>query len=98
MEVCHTNGVSDDNRPENLRYDTPMGNHADRHRHGTVLSGERNPNAKVTEADVLAMRERYAAGSRPAEIARAWCMNRQHVSRIVRGVSWRHAGRGSDHA
>jgi len=29
LEVCHTNGDRRDNRPENLRYDTPAGNQMD---------------------------------------------------------------------
>lgn len=34
-EVCHNNGAPDDNRRENLRYDTPANNQLDSVRHGT---------------------------------------------------------------
>lgn len=35
MNVCHNNGVADDNRLENLRYDTSSANNLDTVRHGT---------------------------------------------------------------
>ena len=35
MESCHRNGVRDDNRVSNLRWDTPLANAADRIAHGT---------------------------------------------------------------
>lgn len=34
-DVCHENGDRKDNRAENLRYDTRLGNMADQRRHGT---------------------------------------------------------------
>lgn len=35
MEACHANGVPDDNRLQNLRWDTKSANNNDRVRHGT---------------------------------------------------------------
>ena len=37
MEGCHDNGIPSDNRLENLRWDTPIANAADRVLHGTTL-------------------------------------------------------------
>lgn len=34
MQACHNNGVPDDNRLENLRWDTPSANSYDRVKHG----------------------------------------------------------------
>jgi hypothetical protein len=42
QEVCHNNGVKDDNRPENLRWGTPSENQLDIVRHGN------NPQANKT--------------------------------------------------
>lgn len=36
MEACHGNGIRDDNRVENLRWDTRSNNHADKLAHGTM--------------------------------------------------------------
>lgn len=48
-EACHADGVRDNNRVENLRWDTRKGNHADRYGHGTIvrLFGAANPNSKL---------------------------------------------------
>lgn len=35
MQICHNNGIPDDNRLSNLRYDTASGNVRDAIRHGT---------------------------------------------------------------
>lgn len=56
MVAAHNNGISTDNRPENLRWDTIKANHADKTKHGTLLSGERNAQAKLTEADARAIK------------------------------------------
>jgi len=43
MQVCHNNGKPDDNRLENLRWDTPRNNVLDRKAHGTYQWGANNP-------------------------------------------------------
>jgi hypothetical protein len=43
MECCHNNGISDDNRIENLRWDTHKNNNKDRKRHGTYKTGKEHP-------------------------------------------------------
>ena len=53
MQVAHNNGIKDDNRICNLRYDTPKGNGADKKKHGTSPVGEKNPNSKLSDSQVL---------------------------------------------
>lgn len=48
-DCCHFNGNPADNNLTNLRWDTRKANMADAIRHGTTLSGERNPNARITK-------------------------------------------------
>ena len=55
-EVCHINGVKNDNRVVNLRWDTRSNNHKDKVAHGTSAKGARNPRVKLTEAQVLEIR------------------------------------------
>lgn len=49
--------------------------------------GERNGQAKVTTADVAAIRQRRAAGETLASIAAAFGLGASQVSRITRGQS-----------
>lgn len=46
MQVCHNNGKPDDNKLENLRWDTPRNNVLDRKSHGTYQWGANNPMSK----------------------------------------------------
>ena len=46
MHCCHNNGIPDDNRLVNLRWDTPKNNVHDRRFHGSYQYGEKNPNYK----------------------------------------------------
>jgi hypothetical protein len=51
-EGCHNDGNYDNNALDNLRWDTPAANHADKLRHGTPARGEKHGLSKLTEADV----------------------------------------------
>lgn len=82
MEVRHLNGVRDDYRLENLAWGTRTENAADRERHGTTARGLRNPRAKLSDDDVLAIRGAF--GSR-RKIGAAYGVSGAHVSRIRRG-------------
>lgn len=85
-EACHCNGDRADNRPENLRWDTSKGNNADKLRHGTLLWGERHGAAKLTRAQVDAIR----SDRRPAkEIAADYGISRSHAGSVRRGDFWK---------
>ena len=90
MQVCHTDGCPKNNAASNLRYDTPKANHADKWRHGTMLSGERSSFAKLTEADVAAIR---GADGTQAAIARKFGVTQPAVSMIKSGARWSNAAR-----
>ena len=55
-EVRHLNGRRDDDRAVNLAWATHRENCADKVLHGTAQRGERNPIARLTEAQVRAIR------------------------------------------
>lgn len=86
MVACHNNGASDDNRPENLRWDTQYENNQDRKRHGTYATGEAHPMAKLT-ADVVARIRTSELG--PTLAAKRFGVSKSTVSRILRGESWK---------
>lgn len=56
MLCAHNDNDRTNNRLQNLRWDTQKGNLADREKFGTVLKGERSPNARLTADQVRAIR------------------------------------------
>lgn len=83
--ACHNDGNKTNNRPDNLRWDTPKANQADRHMHGTALAGEAIATAKLSPADVRAIRAAESFGD-VADIN----VSRTHFYRIKRGDAWTH--------
>ena len=65
-EVRHLNGRRDDGRAGNLRWSTHAEDCADKVRHGTAQRGERNPIARLTEAQVRTIRASQESAGRLA--------------------------------
>lgn len=57
---------------------------------GRSCAGEMNGRARLSEADVREIRQRYVRGQKPsqAEIAREFGVAGSLISHIVRGVNW----------
>lgn len=87
--VAHGDGSKDNNTAGNLRWATPLENSADMRLHGTVPFGEANYNAKLTEAQVLEIRQR-ACAEQPIDIARDYGVTPENVIAIRDGRTWRH--------
>ena len=90
--VRHRNGVKSENTVGNLQYGTPAENAQDKRLHGTAPIGEQHPGAKLTEADVRAIRARYQRNSRThgtKAIARELGVTGPLVSKIVRRELWK---------
>ena len=80
-------------RPDHLYVGTQRENIADavrRGRHGRARPGSRHHNAKLTEDDVREMRRRANGGESHTAISADFPVGRDVVSRIVRGLEWRH--------
>lgn len=58
--------------------------------HPERLRGERNPAARLTRADVLSIRARYAAGEKQIPLAAAFGVTQSYISQIVRRRIWAH--------
>lgn len=72
---------------KHLRWATPEENNADKFIHGTVLSGERNPPAKLNEAQVLEILSLRGQMSQQA-IGKRFGVSDSTVSRIQLGRNW----------
>src|SRR5690606_7975235 len=92
MQGAHNDGNPANNKLANLRWATPKSNLADRVRHGTLLTGGRNPCAKLTADDVNVIRRLKAQGLRQNAIAARFGVTPANVSCIVRGTTWRSEG------
>lgn len=95
-EVAHADGSRLHCHHSNLRWATVLENHADKREHGTTPAGERNPRAKITEADVHAIRRDYrlikapGSGRRLSELDERYGLCRVSIIRIATGESWQH--------
>ena len=87
MECCHNDGDPFNNRLENLRWDTTRNNQLDRIKHGTSNRGERCVAAKLTEAQVRAIR---ADTRLQREIAAEYGVRENTISRIKSRQRWGH--------
>jgi hypothetical protein len=85
MECCHNDGGHTNNHLDNLRWDTKTSNQADRVRHGTAQRGKRNHQAKLTEAQVLAIR---ADPRLQREIATEHGVSHKTISNIKHRRRW----------
>lgn len=75
-------------RPDHLFLGTQAENMADAASKGLLNRGEKNGHAKLTAADVLAIRDLMGIGVRQAAIARQYGVHPSHVSSIKTGRIW----------
>lgn len=88
--ILHNDGDKQNNRLNNLRYDTPVENCIDMVAHGTTQFGELNPRAKLRHRDIHAIRRQAKAGVHQRDIADMHGISQTQVSRIVNNFRWRH--------
>lgn len=89
---CHNDGNRENNKVDNLRWDTQIGNFSDKHKHGTMFysSGSRHALSVLSEADVLLIRDRVSDGEGVCALAREYCVSAATISSIKNRNSWKH--------
>lgn len=90
--ACHTCDTPACVRPEHLYEGNSQDNVDDavsRQRH---KRGQMDPNAKLTDADVIAIRIAVASGEKSRSAAARYGVQESLVSGIVRGTRWQHIG------
>lgn len=90
MECCHGDGNRSNNRLGNLRWGTKKSNAEDKRKHGTMAIGSRNGQSKLSEQNVVRIRELIAAGDTQASIARAFNVSPGLISQIATNRAWNH--------
>jgi HNH endonuclease len=89
--VAHWDRNRHNNRASNLRWATQKENLSDRERHGTVLRGTKHHQAKLTEADVLAIRAaRKESGASFPVLGSRFGISASTAQRICSGRTWGH--------
>jgi hypothetical protein len=93
--VCHACDNPPCCNPTHLFLGTGKDNAADRDRKGRYVlgikhRGSRNANAKLTEAMVLEIRRRAAAGVSFKALARDYGVCSDSIGEVVRGKTWKH--------
>jgi hypothetical protein len=86
-EVNHKNLVNNDNRSDNLEYLTRSANLLHRAAAG-VGRGERNGTNKLSEAAVVAIRERHANGEGYKNLGKAYGVSWECIRNIVKRRVW----------
>ena len=80
--------------PEHLFLGTRSDNMIDCFRKGrwvnNVLLGEAHPDAKLTNDEVLSIRQSYKDGCKQKELALSFGVGRQCISKIVTRETWKH--------
>lgn len=87
-EVAHWDGDRSNPSLSNLRYATPVENDADKIAHGTRPNGERNGHARLTDAQVLEIRNR--ANDRLIDLSREFGVGPRAIAKIIKRTNWRH--------
>jgi hypothetical protein len=89
-ESRHLDGNPANPRLDNLCWGTHKENEADKKVHGTRLFGECAPWSKLTDTDVLKIRELAAMRVEQKEIAKMYNIRQSTVSKIHLRVRWKH--------
>lgn len=97
MEACHDDGKRDNNRLENLRWDTRKNNNADKIKHATQQHGESHGGSKLTAEQIKIIRVRYAKdgvknGGKLSTrmLAVEFGLSHGQIKRIINRKSWNH--------
>ena len=93
-EINHLDGNKENNQATNLEWVTRGQNHKHAYQIGlrkpSSLPGSSNPHSKLTESDVLKIREMKSDGIPGVDIARAFNIAPQTVSDIHKRRRWKH--------
>jgi hypothetical protein len=90
MQACHGPLGRLVNTVSNLRWDTVAANHEDKRKAGTTARGTVHGLSKLTEADVVTIRRRLAAGDTKTSIGKDYCVSRVSIANIQKGKTWVH--------
>lgn len=92
MECCHNDNNPANNCSDNLRWDTPKSNQADRIKNCTGAVGDRNGRAKLSNEQVTEIKRRLASGERQVDLTREYDVSKHIIWAIKKGKTWKGIG------
>jgi DNA-binding XRE family transcriptional regulator len=93
LVVRHTCDVKRCQNPTHWVIGTVADNNRDRDERGRTSRGESHGTAKLTDEEVIQIRDRYASGGvSQQDLANEFGLSQVSISDIVRHVNWRHLG------
>ncbi len=92
MEAAHSCGKGHLGcvNPNHLRWATHVENEADKVLHGTRIQGSKHVKAKLTEQEVISIRNRVVNGEGITALAREYGVSHSLISCIVSRKKWKH--------
>lgn len=88
--VRHLDGNPKNNAVENLAYGTYADNEADKERHGRRLKGAAVYGSKLSDADVMAIRNAFLNGSTLPALSKRYGLNQTSMHAAIHGGTWKH--------
>jgi hypothetical protein len=88
-ECCHGDGDGSNNALSNLRWGTKLENAADKRKHGTMATGTRNGQSKLTPRNVVEIKKLIAEGKTHSSIASMFDVSTGLISQIATNRAWR---------
>ena len=92
LDTCHRCDNPSCVRPSHLYFGTRQQNIDDAWARGRMQIGSERPAAKITEIDVLAIRNEYAAGAEVLDLVNHYGLKDSTIRGIVLGFKWKHVG------
>jgi hypothetical protein len=90
-ETRHLDGDKTNNKPDNLKWGTPVENEADKRRHGRASIGERHHSAKLNDEAVRILRAAIPVGLwNPVDAAKVFNVTESVIRSAVSRKTWRH--------
>jgi hypothetical protein len=89
--ACHSCRNRHCVNPQHLRWGDDVDNKKDMVKDGTIRNGEKNNKTKLTEQQVLEIREKYAKGNiKKVELALQYGCGKTNIGDIIKRKTWTH--------
>lgn len=89
LECSHLDGNPENNKLENLKYESHLDNNRRKIIHGTSLVGENHNLAKLNNQKVIEIRDKYKLMSRKL-LAKEYGVSRATIDNIINRKNWKH--------